>query len=951
MSVTRRWRAAVAALLLCTTPRVASADPASVASLPWLFNGPVRAATRLGDTLYVGGDFTTVAPQANALASVYALNASTGAITAPTFASTDGDVLAVVPDGAGGAYVGGRFTSIGAIAQARLAHLAADGTVDPSFRPVVSDVVTAIVRTGGAVYYLANAKVAAVRESDGAAIGWAPITASPMRVDAVIEANGRIVLGRTFGVFPFQQAGVAAYDATTGAELWAAFVSGGFRGSSWIRALAVDAAHVYVASDVSFTIGSKSAALSKVSLADGAADPAFSVVWPGADVAVTALAVVGNAVYLGGPFTDVVGMPRRHLAAVDAQSAALLPWDPRANGPVTRLHASAGGVMAVGTFTHLGVGATTSPRAQIAEIDASGAVTAWTAEGSAWEIFDVAPAGPSVLVAAGGALRAWTTRARLAAFDLQTGTLLPWTPAANDAVTLLATNGAAIWIGGAFTTMSGQSVPSTAVVDVVNGGLLRVPDGSGTPLFADDTWWYRSTTSASGTRLERLTMATTAIDATWSVPLTAWEGVADADAVYVASDSAVAAYDRRTAALRWLRPGLTVRHLAVHGDTLYAYDPVTGVESLDARTGQPIRGLNSRLANDLVTGLTVADGRLIVATAFGARLSALGLDGRAAAWLPADYFQPQSTRGAELLTVLGDVLLAGGAFVRPGPAAIQGLAVFRLTGPAAPTALRTRPVAGGATEFSWTPATTAPGGYIVDVATTAGQFQPAAPVGNATAIAAVVPPGVFYVRVRAGGAGGASDEVSNEIRVSGACIAPPRPPTALVASLTGPTVSFTWTPPADAVTGYVLAVGSASGAEDIGTLRLGVAPTVSGAAPPGTYFVHVRAVNGCGVSGPSGETFVTVGATIALPNAPFVLSAGVNGGTFALTWYPQSDADGYILEAGTAPGLANLATLRLGANASLSIPGVPPGQYYVRLRAWNRAGSSAPSPDVIVVVP
>jgi predicted phage tail protein len=60
---------------------------------------------------------------------------------------------------------------------------------------------------------------------------------------------------------------------------------------------------------------------------------------------------------------------------------------------------------------------------------------------------------------------------------------------------------------------------------------------------------------------------------------------------------------------------------------------------------------------------------------------------------------------------------------------------------------------------------------------------------------------------------------------------------------------------------------------------------------------------------------------------------------------------GYVLEAGTGAGLANLGTLQIGATPSLVVPGVPAGTYVLRVRAVTSAGSGAPSADVVLVVP
>jgi predicted phage tail protein len=78
----------------------------------------------------------------------------------------------------------------------------------------------------------------------------------------------------------------------------------------------------------------------------------------------------------------------------------------------------------------------------------------------------------------------------------------------------------------------------------------------------------------------------------------------------------------------------------------------------------------------------------------------------------------------------------------------------------------------------------------------------------------------------------------------------------------------------------------------------------------------------------------------------------VTGNTVTLSWTaPAGPVTGYVVEAGTAAGLANLGTLQIGATPSLVVPGVPAGTYVLRVRAITSAGSGAPSADVVVVVP
>ena len=89
----------------------------------------------------------------------------------------------------------------------------------------------------------------------------------------------------------------------------------------------------------------------------------------------------------------------------------------------------------------------------------------------------------------------------------------------------------------------------------------------------------------------------------------------------------------------------------------------------------------------------------------------------------------------------------------------------------------------------------------------------------------------------------------------------------------------------------------------------------------------------------------------AVPTAPTNLSATVAGSSVTLTWTaPQGAVSGYRIEAGTATGLSNVASTLVGATPSVSIPGVPAGTYYVRIRAVASDGESGPSNEVVLRV-
>ncbi|MGD9904199.1 MAG: fibronectin type III domain-containing protein [Vicinamibacterales bacterium] len=91
------------------------------------------------------------------------------------------------------------------------------------------------------------------------------------------------------------------------------------------------------------------------------------------------------------------------------------------------------------------------------------------------------------------------------------------------------------------------------------------------------------------------------------------------------------------------------------------------------------------------------------------------------------------------------------------------------------------------------------------------------------------------------------------------------------------------------------------------------------------------------------------------PQAPVALGSAVTGSAVALTWsapaHPAT-VTRYVIEVGSAPGSSDIFSgLDVGLQTSFAAAGVPPGTYYVRVRAGNDSGLSAPSNEVVVTVP
>lgn len=150
-----------------------------------------------------------------------------------------------------------------------------------------------------------------------------------------------------------------------------------------------------------------------------------------------------------------------------------------------------------------------------------------------------------------------------------------------------------------------------------------------------------------------------------------------------------------------------------------------------------------------------------------------------------------------------------------------------------------------------------------------------------------------------------------------------------------------------APTHYVVEVGSVTGDRDLLVAPVGLLTTVSGPLPTGRYFLRVRAVNAAGAGPASNEISLLVPGPPAPPDN--VSATWFDPSTLVLRW--NAIGSSYIVEAGRAPGVSDVGAVTT-TTRELRIPRavLPDGLYYLRVKAVNETGVSAPSVDVPVGV-
>ena len=185
----------------------------------------------------------------------------------------------------------------------------------------------------------------------------------------------------------------------------------------------------------------------------------------------------------------------------------------------------------------------------------------------------------------------------------------------------------------------------------------------------------------------------------------------------------------------------------------------------------------------------------------------------------------------------------------------------------------------------------------------------------------------------------------------------PGAPRTMAASVSGSRVTLRWQAPSTGgtPTRYLIYVGTGSGYSDITNgYNVGNVLSFQGDLPKGSYYARVqeRRMRPARRSTPTRSGRASGADSTRQRRSP---SPGpVTTATFS--WVSSSadiEADmptNYVLEAGTAPGESNVATLNVG-NTTAFAAEVPSGTYYVRIRAQNAEGDSDPSQEIEVRPP
>lgn len=666
MGVARRALGACSLALALATVLApsAAADIRSVPAQPrWGTDGVVTSLAQVGGNTWLGGFFSNVVrPSGGGLL----LDFATG--EPKPFPVVAGIVELATPDGDGGVYFAGSFAAVGGVPRNGLAHVRADGTVDPVFGSdlpnVLGDTIRAIEVGPAAVY----------------------------------------VGGRFTSVGGHARNHLAAFDRTTGALLPFNPPSLGKLGTSdpYVNAIAVGSGPLYAAGTWG-DVGGDSARQGLVALdpLTGALVSSFNPKPDSGDE--DALALQGSTLYVSGEFNAIGGQPRVNFGALDTATGDANGFAPSGlTSPPTSIAAGATRVYAVSFLSE--------PRA-FAPADGAKIAT-FNSPDFGFAFYSRLALDANTLYVTGDFEQdhpAGQSRPGLAALAADTGALKPlrgdFVPALGGSVSVAVPLAGGLFVGGIIAGTDPR--PRSNLAELGPSGdptdAAPDPDGHIDSLLADESGLYvggemSNIAGAARNALARLDGTSGAIDPSFSSPFTTGDVVSLArvgGTLYVgglnstvSSTSGFYALEAGSGALeaaeRQLSVDDTVHALLASAGRLYLGGSFTklgtqaqlGLGAIDLATDDPVPGVPAVDAaggpfgsGGAVGALAEAGGRLWVG-GFFSKLGSAERHGLAAidpatgavSAVRADTAGSESFDGVLALAAFRGQLVVGGAY-------------------------------------------------------------------------------------------------------------------------------------------------------------------------------------------------------------------------------------------------------------------------------------------------
>ncbi|MFM8156466.1 MAG: hypothetical protein ACKOAF_10455 [Actinomycetes bacterium] len=399
-----------------------------------------------GDTVYFVGSFSTVGGSPRNKNA--AVNKVTGALLAWQASLSSGGALDCLAISGNSIIISGPFTEVGVVGRSARSYLSAfdatSGAVDDTFN--------------------------------------LDFTGSGFSAKALAVSDGRLYVG-TGGISIFRGkpvTGVLSIELSNPTQ----FRNYGASQDASIRALLPYGNQLIFGGVMSKALGLPRYSIAAVEANGSLSEWSPYVTGPSQNLGtVNSVVQLDGAVYFGGNFVAVNGVPRKNAAAVSAADGSLLPWNPDPDGVVSELAVAGNKILLGGSFTKLN--GLQSNRIAVAQVDSiSGLVTNWDAGVSG------SPGGFSgtyvkALLVSGNTVYLGgrfqnvgsSVRTNLAAVSTETGVVDPtWNPSPNGSeVTDVTKLNSSIYFAGTFDRLrpnAGSDVLRNKIAAYTVGGAI-----------------------------------------------------------------------------------------------------------------------------------------------------------------------------------------------------------------------------------------------------------------------------------------------------------------------------------------------------------------------------------------------------------------------------------------------------------------------------------------------
>lgn len=392
-------------------------------SSPFYWNlaptGTVRALAVIGDTLVIGGDFTSIGTSTPVARLHLAITSKNKSIISPWNLAVNDNVHSIYTEG-DTIYFGGLFNFAGSVLRNRAAATTVSSATVLAWNPDVNGLVRAIAKKDSLLYLGGDFTMAG---------------GQPRKKIACVSMQGNVLP-------------------------WDAHASG------TVRTIRTAMNNVLAGGDFITMNGVERYNIAQIDLTTGKA-----TFWnPGTDNTVLCFDTLGSTLYAGGNFTTAGNQPRDRIAAIDLTSGGVTSWNPGINGTVRTIKIYDNKLYAGGLFSSAG----TLTRNNAAAISlSSGIATPWDPNVNG-TVNDILPVNGTIYIGGYFSNVFFTPQNYLAALDTSAiNPLLPWNPNPDAGIYSLAYHAGsnAVLAGGWFTNMDGESRKNLAKIDASSGAV------------------------------------------------------------------------------------------------------------------------------------------------------------------------------------------------------------------------------------------------------------------------------------------------------------------------------------------------------------------------------------------------------------------------------------------------------------------------------------------------